>query len=293
MTPSGSSLPRASQVAWRPRMSTGLDYPRRMARLPKGPLAVRWLGLELPEIRAGATTPAVVELENAGTTTWRSVGEAGVRLAYHWLDERGNPIVWDGIRTPLERPVAPGERLRASLALRGPIPPGRYRLELDLVDEGRAWFAELGNAALELEQEVGARIPRALAARGGEREALDAQEEPLVSEDEGAAVAYLADGVAPAPDWSRRVLDLHQEGYAVVAGSVEAEAGFGRRRPRELEPYAPGGGRAPAFPYPLVCPSAVNGVEVDWTDDVAGLPAARPPVDEPWLYDGRVRLIRR
>src|ERR671920_1266910 len=98
-----------------------------MARLPKGPLAVRWLGLELPEIRAGAATSAAVELENAGTTTWRSVGESGVRLAYHWLDERGNPIVWDGVRTVLERPVAPGERLRASLTIRGPLPPGRYR----------------------------------------------------------------------------------------------------------------------------------------------------------------------
>src|SRR5215208_1746315 len=283
MTPSGSSLPSASQVSWRPRMSTGLDYPRGMASpgeqdVPKGPLAVRWLRLELPEIRAGAAASAHVELENAGTTTWRSVGEAGVRIAYHWLDERGNPIVWDGLRTALERPVAPGEHLRATLAIRGPIPPGRYRLAVDLVDEGRAWFAELGNAAFETACVVEPRIVRALAARGGDAEALAALEEPLVSEGEAAAVAFLADGVAPAPDWSRRVLDAHQEGYAVVGGSVEAEAGLVRRRPRELEPYAPGGGRIPGFAHPLICPSALEGVELDWTDDVGGLPAARPPV---------------
>jgi hypothetical protein len=261
--------------------------------VPKGPLAVRWHRLEPPEIRAGAATSATVELENAGTATWRSLGDAGVQLAYHWLDERGNPIVWDGLRTALERPVEPGERLRATLTIRGPIPPGRYRLALDLVDESRAWFAELGNAPLELDCAVEPRIPRTLAARGGDAEALAVQEEPLVSEEAAAAVAYLADGIAPAPDWSRRVLDAHQEGYAVVGGSIEAETAFPRRRPRELEPYAPDGGRAPAFPHPLVCPSAVNGVELDWTDDVAGLPAARQPADEPWIYDGRIRARLR
>jgi hypothetical protein len=257
--------------------------------VPKGPLAVRWSGLELGDVQAGVRTTAAVELENAGSVTWRSVGERlGVRLAYHWLDERGNPIVWDGIRTALERPVAPGDRRRVELGLRGPIPPGRYRFAVDLVDEGRTWFAELGNAALEAACDVLPRIPRALAVRGGDPEALAAQEEPLVGEEEAAAVAFLADGVAPAADWSRRVLDAHQEGYAVVGGSVEAPTGLLRRRPAELEPYAPGAGRIPGFPHPLVCPSAVKDVELDRTD-VAGLPAAHTPRDEPWIYDGRIR----
>jgi hypothetical protein len=262
--------------------------------VPKGPLAVRWLGLELGAVHAGAVTAAVAELENAGTAVWRTEDErAGVHLSYHWLDERGNPIVWDGMRTPFERPVAPGERLRAELRLRSPIPPGRYRLALDLVDEGRLWFEEVGNPRLESDREVEPRIERALAARGGDPEALAAQEEPLVAEADAEAIAYLGEGVAPAPDWSRRVLDAHQEGYAVVGGSVEAESGLLRRAPRELEPYAPGSGRVPGFPHPLVCPSIVAGVEVEWTDDVAGLPAARAPRDEPWIYEGRARVTAR
>lgn len=261
--------------------------------VPKGPLAVRWRGLDLPDVLAGAVAQAVVRLENAGTATWRSTTDAGVRLSYHWLDERGNPIVWDGMRTLFGSPVAPGELATATIPVRGPVPPGRYRLAVDLVEEGRLWFAEVGNAPLEMECEVGPRIPRALAARGGDPEALGAQEEPLVPEEEAAAVAFLADGVAPAPDWSRRVLDAHEEGYAVVAGSVEAPGGLLRRRPRELEPYAPGPGRVPGFPYPLVCPSAVRGVDLQWTDDVAGLPAAHAPRDEPWVYDGRLRLTAR
>jgi hypothetical protein len=238
--------------------------------VPKGPLAVRWQGLELGPVRAGAVGAAVVRLENAGSAAWRTEDDrTGVLLSYHWLDERGNPIVWDGIRTALERTVAPGERLETELRIRGPIPPGRYRLAVDLVDEGRLWFEEIGNARLERDLDVLPRIERA-----------------------AEAVAYLAEGVEPAPDWSRRVFGAHQEGYAVVAGSVEVETGLLRRVPRELEPYRPGGGRVPSFPHPLVCPSVVKGVEVEWTE-VAGLPAALPPRDEPWIYDGRVRVRAR
>lgn len=280
-------------------MSTGLDYPGRMAGpvaqdVPKGPLAVRWLGLALDEVRAGAPARATVELENAGTAAWRSIdADQGVRVGYHWLDELGNPIVWDGWRGSFDEPVPPGERARCSFDVLGPIPPGRYRLALDVVDEGRVWLSELGSPMLERDYDVGPRIPRALGARGGDPEALAAQEESLFPEDEAAAVAYLADGVAPAPDWSRRVLDAHQEGYGVVAGSVETETGLLRRRPKELEPYSPGSGRIPGFGHPLVCPSVVRGIEPEWVDSVAGLPTARAKELEPWLYDGRITVRLR
>ena len=87
----------------------------------KGPLAVRWLACELGDVRDGTLAEASVELENAGSAAWRSA----VRLSYHWLDELGNAIVWDGLRTPLAADVAPGQTVRATLRLRGPIPPGR------------------------------------------------------------------------------------------------------------------------------------------------------------------------
>ncbi|MBV8598410.1 MAG: hypothetical protein JO017_06265, partial [Actinobacteria bacterium] len=65
-----------------------------------GPLVVRWHALELAPVEAGARQLATVELANEGTAPWRSRGPAdGIFLAYHWLDERGNAIVWDGIRT--------------------------------------------------------------------------------------------------------------------------------------------------------------------------------------------------
>src|SRR5262245_56014729 len=94
--------------------------------VPAGPLAVRWLGYELEEQRAGVTTIARVRLENAGTAPWRSRDREGVQLAYHWLDPLGNAIVWDGLRTSLQRVVEPGESVELESSLVAPRPPGSY-----------------------------------------------------------------------------------------------------------------------------------------------------------------------
>jgi hypothetical protein len=226
--------------------------------VPAGPLAVRWHSVDVDPPEAGSLGHVRAAIENAGSAAWR-----GLSLSYHWLDERGNPIVWDGIRTPVG--AAPGERLQVEAPLRAPIPPGRYRLAFDLVDEHRFWLAELRNFTPELELDVG---PRSAA---GARVFL------------GAAEA--------AEDWHERARATHAEGYTAVGGSVEWEGGLLRRRPRELEPYAPGGGRNPAFPHPLVCPSLLPPLEPN--AEVAGLPAWRPEGDEPWIYDARLRVTLR
>jgi hypothetical protein len=264
--------------------------------VPKGPLAVRWLACEAGTIRAGAHGHARVALENEGLLAW---SHPRIRLAYHWLDELGNAINWDGLHTLLPHPVAPGEKLEATLDVRGPIPPGRYKIAFDLVDEGTCWFSEVGNLAPELDVSVQARIERLLAAVGGDAEtarALAAQEEPLVDEAQAEAIAYLAPGCAPAPDWSRRVLDAHQDGYAFVGGSVAPRTGLLRKPPEELAPWSPGTGRLPAFAHPLLCPSVVREAEPRWAEPVRGLPAAVLPEGhdpEPWLYDGRITVELR
>src|ERR671911_575603 len=139
--------------------------------VPAGPLAVRWLAYELPELRAGVAAPARVALRNDGTATWRTRGESGVQLSHHWLDDRGNAIVWDGPRVGFERPVAPGEEVELETSLRAPQPPGRYRLAFDLVEEFRFWFAEVGSSPLELDVVVSPRIAErrlAVVVHGGE-----------------------------------------------------------------------------------------------------------------------------
>jgi hypothetical protein len=207
-------------------------------------------------------TTARVEVENVGAAPWGT----DIFASYHWLDDRGNAIVWDGLRTPLPHTVAAGDRSELGIDVRAPIPPGSYRLALDLVAEHRAWFGELGGEPLQAEIEV---VPRVDGASLG-----------------SVAVVHVADGAEPHPEWDRRVLDLHAEGYAVVAGAINAS----RRLRKRLAPWAAGPGRVPGFAHPLLCPSVLHDVELERLPDIEGLPAFRPPTDEPWVYDASLVL---
>ena len=217
--------------------------------VPAGPLGVRWLAYELEPFEAGAIAHGRVELENAGTAAWH-----GVFASYHWLDDLGNAIDWDGLRAPLG-PLDPGARTSTELEIRAPMPPGAYRLAIDLVLEHRYWLSEIGNAMLETDV-------------------------PVALRDAAPAVAHLPPQVEPAPDWHDRVRAAHEEGYSAVGGAIES-------RERDLRPYRPHGGRNPSFAEPLVCPSLLPPLEPNC--EVAGLPAWKPEGWEPWIYDGRIR----
>jgi hypothetical protein len=75
-------------------------------------------------------------------------------------DDAGELLVLDFLRTPLPHDVPPGGRVTLRLDVRLPERPGRYQLELDLVDEGLEWFTDSGSPTLSLELV-------ALAHRGG------------------------------------------------------------------------------------------------------------------------------
>jgi len=228
----------------------------------KGPLGIRFGPMATPAPEAGALAQIQVDVENTGSVRWPD----GVFLSYHWLDSHDNPIVWDGVRTTPPR-LAPGDRATVELGVRGPIPPGRYRLALDAVAENRAWLSELGSEMLRIDVQVESRT--------------------------GEPSATLPPWVEATPSWVEHTRAAHAEGYAVVAGSIDWESGAMRRRPRALEPYTPGTGRVPGFGAPLLCPSVLPGVELEPLGDVAGLPAFAAPLVEPWTYDGRAVLRAR
>ena len=260
--------------------------------VPVGPLAVHWLAYELDEPRAGVSGKARVRVENAGSAPWRSRGREGVQLSYHWLDPLGNAIVWDGPRTALPHVVEPGQVTELDVVVVAPRPPGRYRLAFDLVEELRFWFQEVGSAPLDLPVDVRPRISErrlGVVVHGAPdpvtEAALALQEESVVAE-EAVAVAHLVPGALPAPDWSRRLLDAHEEGYGAVGGAIAAESRADRRR---LAPWAPGGGRNPRFGHPLLLPSLLDDLGPESHE---GLPSY---AGGDALFEGRavVRLLSR
>ena len=268
--------------------------------VPAGPLAVRWLAHELPPFRAGTTTIGRLELQNAGTAAWRSRPGRDIHLSYHWLDPLGNAIVWAGAFILLPERVAPDEVVDIHVTVRAPMPPGRYRLAFDLVNEGRYWFHELGNDRLELDVDVLPRLANrtlAVSVSGDDpahlaatRSALEQQEEPIA--DDGEATAYLLAGCRPEPGWSRLVLDALEEGYAAVAGSVEVQGARLRNRglAAELDAWKPGFGRSPGWSLPLLCPAVADGAAAP-VPGPGGLPAVDPAeIADAVLVDGRIRV---
>ena len=98
-------------------------------------------------------------------------------------------------------------------------------------------------------------------------------------------------GALPAPDWSRRVLDAHEEGFAAVGGAIVPLGTrlVRRRAARFLEPWSRAG-RNPHFEHPLLLPSLLDGIP---PDEHEGLPAYRPDGRNTWIYDGRIGIRLR
>jgi glycosyltransferase involved in cell wall biosynthesis len=93
-------------------------------------------------VQALSVKTFAVELENRGTEPWHSNGGVyPVHLSYHWTRPDGEPVIWDGVRTPLPRDVAPGDRIRVRLLVTCPKEAGEYVWIPAVVQEGVDWLA--------------------------------------------------------------------------------------------------------------------------------------------------------
>ncbi|KAA0252447.1 MAG: hypothetical protein EDX89_18490 [Acidobacteria bacterium] len=103
-------------------------------------------------LRPGATTTRPVTIRNVSPVPFPADGRVdspkAVNVSYHWLDAAGKVVVFDGARTALPAPLGPGEAVTLDLKVVAPERQGSYVLEIDLVQEGVAWFAALGSETL-------------------------------------------------------------------------------------------------------------------------------------------------
>jgi hypothetical protein len=97
---------------------------------------------ELSSAQTGTELLVDIEIENSGIETWHTSGKRPVCLSYHWHDQDGNVIEYDGVRTFLPRDLQPGERIRLVGLLRAPHCTGLMRLTWTLVQEDVGWFDE-------------------------------------------------------------------------------------------------------------------------------------------------------
>jgi hypothetical protein len=126
-------------------------------RVPDREVRARWGARELDEsayratiwpldvyrkLVAGDIAEFLIGLRNEGSEWWP--GGAGreplLRVSYHWLSPEGKMLEFDGYRTALREPLAPGESCVTVMNVLAPLLPGSYLLVPDLVHEQARWF---------------------------------------------------------------------------------------------------------------------------------------------------------
>lgn len=98
-----------------------------------------------------------VEVNNQSDCTWFGYGNRPVFLSYHWLDEEGHYIIFDGVRSQLNKDkseLLPGQILCTTINIAAPQLSGRYKLIATLVQEHICWFEQKGFKPAEINIKV-------------------------------------------------------------------------------------------------------------------------------------------
>jgi len=93
---------------------------------------------------AGQSITRSIRIRNEGQSILSSAGSCPVHISYHWADERGHVIVFEGVRSALPVEFPPGEELTVCVSIETPERPGKYRLQVRVVQEFVAWHETTG-----------------------------------------------------------------------------------------------------------------------------------------------------
>ena len=105
-------------------------------------------------LHAGLKRKLMVSVHNYSSQVFQTTLEEPLFVAYHWYRENGEVYEFDGVRTPLIKPVAPAGRIEMPMALVPPAEPGEYELMVTMVHEGRCWMEDAGLRAHRLKSKI-------------------------------------------------------------------------------------------------------------------------------------------
>lgn len=106
----------------------------------------------------GARAELSVRVKNTSDTTWPMRGRAGdgiyqVNLGDRWMDGENKDVKVDE-RIFLPRALKPGEEVELPFVMVAPAKAGDYNIEVDMVQEGVAWFSQKGATPAKLKIKV-------------------------------------------------------------------------------------------------------------------------------------------
>jgi hypothetical protein len=106
------------------------------------------------KLRVGQKETVRVKIKNNSDVMWWSRGAPAntrsdnkfyLAAGNRWLKADGGLLTNMDGRYGLSKDLAPGEEAEVPLVITAPKDPGEYTLEIDVVQEGVAWFSEKGS----------------------------------------------------------------------------------------------------------------------------------------------------
>jgi hypothetical protein len=106
-------------------------------------------------VKGGKYVTFPVRCRNTSIKPWRMRpgSNAGIHVSCVVLDDDGH-IAAESRAGRFEATVAPGEHVDVTLVLHAPVPPGRYEMRVDMVDEQHGYFMQFGSEPLVWKLEV-------------------------------------------------------------------------------------------------------------------------------------------
>lgn len=132
--------------------------PRLPEPLPEQACRAGLVAVDVPPVMAPESTATVrARVVNKSGELWPA--EAKLRLGNHWR-AHGELVVRDDGRVDLPHTLRPGDWVDLDLLVRAPAEPGDHELELDIVQELVAWWADVGGSTasvpVRVDPDVGA-----------------------------------------------------------------------------------------------------------------------------------------
>lgn len=97
-----------------------------------------------------------VNIKNTSQEIWRALPQGGIdsiNASYQWFDETGTKFLAEGIRNPLSKDVLPNESIEMDMNIRL-LKKGKYILKLSMLQEGVAWFYQVGGNFKDIPIEI-------------------------------------------------------------------------------------------------------------------------------------------
>lgn len=93
------------------------------------------------KVQSKASFDITIRLANKSIFDWNSEISFPVRLSYHWIDEKGDYVVFDGIRTDLSNNTLDrNSYITQLMKVTAPSNHGKFKLVATVLQEGIKWF---------------------------------------------------------------------------------------------------------------------------------------------------------